>query len=159
MLRELERSTIKFLRKKKKTFNQIAQEVGCTRKTVAKVLKEPTDKVYARDNRVSQAEQYRSSIEEWLKQDIKVTRMLDIVRYEVENRYAGSKSAFYDYVARVRCEMEIKENEVMIRKIPPCMIPITIPEQHPHYPEQPGKALSPFRRRIGIAWGKVCGQI
>jgi len=84
-------------------------------KTVARALKEPIDRKYTRKSRVSQVEQYRSSIEEWLKQNVKISRMLDMVKYEIEEKYEGGKSAFYDYVAKARDEVEIKDNEVMIR--------------------------------------------
>ncbi len=115
MLREMERSTIKFLRKKGKTYNEIAREVGCNRETVARILKEPMDKKFQRPPSYSQVERYREQIEEWLRKGIKVTRMLEIVREDPDNPYTGGKSAFYEQVARMKSEMKLKEKEISVR--------------------------------------------
>lgn len=115
MLGEMERNTIKFLRKKGKTYQEIAKEIGCHRETVARVINEPTEKKYTRCTAESKAEPYHDRIKEWLKKGVRVSRMLDIVREEVSDPYTGSKTAFYVYVAKVRKEIKLQEQEATIR--------------------------------------------
>lgn len=115
MLNEMERNVIKFLRKKGKTYNEIAKEVGCDRKAVSRAMKQPVDKKYTSRQSTSQVERYRESIEAWVKAKLTVVRMLEKAREDLEAPYTGGKTAFYEYVAKVRCEMELKEKEIFIR--------------------------------------------
>jgi transposase len=115
MLTEMDRNVIKFLRKKGKTYNEIAKEIGCDRKAVSKAMKEPVDKRYANRPSSSQVEGYRESIEAWLKSKLKVTRMLEKAREDPLMPYAGGKTAFYEFVAKVREAMLLGEKEIFVR--------------------------------------------
>jgi len=115
MLNEMERNTIKFMRKKGRTYNGIAQEIGCNRETVTRSLKEPADKKYHRKQRESHAEPYRELIKVWLQEGVTITRMLEKAREDTNTRYTGGKSAFYDFVVKVRKEVQLEDTGVAVR--------------------------------------------
>src|SRR5690348_10534524 len=104
MLRQMERSTIKWMAKRGKSVRQIAQEVGHNRRTVARVLREPVERAPARRQRRSQVDPYRPQIAEWIAEGVTAARMLELARQDPEQPYTGSRSQFGEMVRRVRRE-------------------------------------------------------
>lgn len=115
MLKEMERNVIKWMNKKGKSYTEIGSEVGCHRETVAKVIKEPINKKYERECSGSQLEKYREQIEKWIKSELKVNRMLEKAREELEPLYEGSRSIFYEYVGKLKRELNEKGIETWVR--------------------------------------------
>lgn len=101
MYDQLDRSAVKALRRKGRNYSQIAEELGCDRKTVKRILEAPTDKTYQRDGHGSQADRFKADIERWLEGNVPVARMLQLAR-EVEEPYTGSRSAFFARVKQFR---------------------------------------------------------
>ncbi|MFC1745601.1 hypothetical protein ACFL35_16535 [Candidatus Riflebacteria bacterium] len=110
----MERSAIKYLKKKGKSNTEIASDVKHHRNTVAKVLKEPVDRVFSIPLRPSRVDRFRPEIEQWLQEGINVNRMLEMVREDFKNTYTGSRSAFYDRVSKIKKELELKTKEAVI---------------------------------------------
>lgn len=109
------RSEIKRLRKQGLSLTQIAARVGLHRNTVARVLREPSDGAYRRKPRSDAASAYEEQILTWLQDSVPAERMLEIVREQEEQRYEGSRSAFYAGVARIRKEAELATAERFVR--------------------------------------------
>lgn len=109
------RSEIRKLRKQGLSLTEIAARTGLHRNTVSRLLKEPPDRTYRRKPRPDAASPYEAKILAWLKDEVPVERMLELVQEEEEPRYAGSRSAFYAGVARVRKEAELSKAERFIR--------------------------------------------
>lgn len=102
MLRYMERSTIHFLKQKGWSNVQIAEFTGHHRDTIARVLQEEVDKKPKTRQRSSAADVFRTQIEGWLDQELPVIRMLECAREDQDHAYAGSETAFYDYVRKIR---------------------------------------------------------
>lgn len=100
------RSEIRRLRKQGLSLTQIARRVGVHRNTVARVLKEPATKTYEREPRSDAATPYAESIREWLKQQVPIERMLEMVGKDPDRPYTQSRSAFFAGVARIRKSVE-----------------------------------------------------
>ena len=115
MLKEMERTVIKYLRKKGKKYKEIGDEIGCHRETASKVMKEPVDKKYERISVENQVTPYHKEIEEWITSGIKVNRMLEKAREELDPPYSGCRSVFYDQVSKIRKELKEKAAETFIR--------------------------------------------
>lgn len=115
MLKEMERTIVKYLRKKGKTYNEIGEEVGCHRETASRIMKEPINKKYERVSSVSQFEEHKEQIKEWIRAGIKVNRMLEMAKEELSPAYAGGKTAFYEQVKKLREEVDKKDPEAAIR--------------------------------------------
>ena len=113
-MKEVKRSTIKCLKKKGVTITEIARLTGHTRKTVRRVLQEPTDKEYQRSNMTSIVDKhYKEDIKRWIRQDIPVKRMCEKAREDEDHPYEGSTSNFYDRVRKIREEVETEEDAVV----------------------------------------------
>ncbi len=100
------RSEIRRLRKQGLSLTEIAKHVGLHRNTVARLLKEPPTKVYTRAARADAATPYDASIREWMKEQMPVERMLQLVASDCQNPYTGSRSAFFAGVARIRAAVD-----------------------------------------------------
>lgn len=109
------RSEIKRLRKQGMSLTEIAHHVGVHRNTVARVLKQPPTKSYVRAARADAATPYTASIREWMKEQIPVERMLQMVAADCQNPYTGSRSAFFAGVARIREAVEAAKVEAYSR--------------------------------------------
>ncbi|MBS3787799.1 hypothetical protein KGY79_06320 [Candidatus Bipolaricaulota bacterium] len=101
-MKKVERSTIKCLKKKGVSITEIARLTGHTRKTVRRVLKEPTDKEYRRKDMGSIVDKYVEYIRRWIKQELTVKRMLEKAREDEDKPYQGGKTVFYDRVKEIR---------------------------------------------------------
>src|SRR5437879_7085100 len=102
MLRQMERSAIQHLAKRGKSQRQIAEELGHSRNTVARALREPVDRAPARRQRHSQVDPYRPRIEGWLAAGWTIVRMLEEVRADPAKPYTGGRSVFSEAVRRIR---------------------------------------------------------
>lgn len=100
------RSENRRLRKQGLSLTEIAKHVGLHRNTVARLLKEPPTKVYTRAARADAATPYDASIREWMKEQMPVERMLQLVASDCQNPYTGSRSAFFAGVARIRAAVD-----------------------------------------------------
>jgi transposase len=101
----MERSTIQVLHKRGKSIRQIAQEVGHSPTTVARLLREPVDRLPGGRRRRSQVDPYRGQIEQWLREGLTTVRMLELVRADPDQPYTGSRSQFGEMVRRLRAEV------------------------------------------------------
>ncbi len=115
MLRQMERSAIKVLAKRGKSQRQIAEELGHSRVTIRRVLQEPVDHRPARRQRSSKVDPYRAQIEQWVKDEVSIVRMLELARADPEQPYTGGRSVFSDHVRRIRQELERTEADVAVR--------------------------------------------
>ncbi len=67
-MKRVKRSTIKCLEKKGVSISEIARLTDHTRKTVRRVLQEPTDKEYERSNMESKVDKfYKEDIKRWIR--------------------------------------------------------------------------------------------
>ena len=115
MLRYMERSTIQYLKKKGWTNVQIAEFTGHHRDTVAKALREDVDKKPQPRNRESAAAVYAEQIDQWLDQGIPVKRMMEMAQKDKKQPFAGSETAFYDYVRKMRRKRQQAPANVALR--------------------------------------------
>jgi len=98
----MERSTIHLLHKRGKSQREIAQELGRSRATVARVLTEPVDRLPARRRRRSLTDPYREQISQWLKDGLTAERMLELARTDTLQPYQGGHSIFRAAVRQER---------------------------------------------------------
>src|SRR5262245_1388100 len=102
MLRQMERSTIQLLHKRGKSQRQIARELGYSRETVARALREPADRPPARRRRRSMVDPYREQIAQWVKDGLSAVRMLELARGDPAQPYRGGHSVFRAAVRQAR---------------------------------------------------------
>ncbi|MBS3813293.1 hypothetical protein KGY64_05665 [Candidatus Bipolaricaulota bacterium] len=103
----MKRSTIKCLKDCGNSISEIARQTNHTRKTVRRVLQEPTDKEYERSDMESIVDKhYKEDIKRWIREDIPVKRMCEKCREDEDHPYEGSTSNFYDRVRKLRHEVE-----------------------------------------------------
>jgi transposase len=102
MLRQMERSTIYLLAKRGKSLRQIAQELGRSPTTVARVLREPVDRAPARRRRPSLVDPYREQITQWVREGLTGVRMLELARADPERPYPGRHTVFRAAVQAAR---------------------------------------------------------
>ncbi len=102
MLGQMERGTVQVLARRGKSQRQIAKELGRNRRTIARALREPVEQTAGKRQRGSQVDVYRARIEQWLVEALPVVRMLELVRSDSEQPYAGSRSQFGEMVRRLR---------------------------------------------------------
>ena len=112
-MHQVERSYIKLLDKNDVTQKEIARRTDHTRKTIRRILKEPTDKEYRRKDMGSIVDKYVEDIKRWIKQDLTVKRMLEKAREDEDIPYQGGKTVFYDRVKEIREELENREDAVV----------------------------------------------
>ena len=115
MLRQLERSAVHLLAKRGKSQREISRELGMSRATVARVLREPLDKQPAKRNRGSSVDPLAEQIKQWLGEGLTTIRMLELARADPDHPYAGGRSVFGDYVRKVRLERERVLADVPVR--------------------------------------------
>jgi len=111
----MERSTIHLLAKRGKSRRQIARELGLSRKTVARALREPVDKQPAKRVRRSIVDPHEEQIRQWLRQGLTGVRMLELARADPEQPYRGGRSVFVGRVCRLRRELEQSLADVAVR--------------------------------------------
>ncbi len=111
----MERSTIQLLTKRGKSQRQIAKELGRSRTTVQRILREPVAHAPAKRQRVSQVDPFRPQIEQWLEQGLSTVRMLELARADPGTPYSGGRSVFNDMVRRIRLEHERRSADVPMR--------------------------------------------
>ncbi len=102
----MERSTAHLLSKRGKSIRRIAEELGRSPTTIAKVLKEPVDREPAPRHRRSGLDPWRPQIQGWLREGLSVVRMLELARGDPDEPYTGSRSHFGEYVRRMRREQQ-----------------------------------------------------
>lgn len=119
MLRQMERSRVPsgchLMAKRGTSIRAIAEELGHSPTTVSRVLREPMDREPKKRERHSQVDPYREQIKRWLEEGLPVVRMLELVRSESEQPYAGSRSQFGEMVRRIRQE---RDQELAAREVP-----------------------------------------
>jgi transposase len=76
----MERSTIHLLAKRGKSQREIAQELGRSRNTIARVLSEPVDQRPARRRRTRLTDSWHEQIASWVKDGLSAVRMLELAR-------------------------------------------------------------------------------
>jgi len=101
----MERGTMHLLAKRGKSIRQIAEELGRSPTTVARVLHEPVEQQPAARQRGSQVDPYRPRIEAWIREGLTAQRMLELARADDAQPYPGGHSVFRAYVRRVRQEL------------------------------------------------------
>jgi transposase len=114
MLRQMERSTIQVLAKRGKSIRRIAEEVGRSPTTVARVLGEPVDRPPTVRRRRSQVDPYREQICQWITERLSTVRMLELVRAGPEQPYTGSRSQFGEMVRRIRHKQEQQAQQLAV---------------------------------------------
>ena len=102
MLRRMERSTIHLLAKRGKSQREIAQELGRSRNTIARVLSEPVDQRPARRRRKRITDSWREQIASWIKDGLSAVRMLELARADADQPYGGCASVWRAAVRRER---------------------------------------------------------
>ncbi len=98
----MERSTIHLLAKRGKSLRQIAQELGRSPTTVARVLREPVDRAPARRRRPSVVDPYREQIAQWVREGLTGVRMLELARADPARPYPGRHTVFRAAVQAAR---------------------------------------------------------
>ena len=102
MLRQMERSAIQHLAKRGRSQREIAEELGHSRNTVARALREPVDRQPAPRRRRSRVDPYEPQIEQWLKGGWTIVRMLS-------SRRVATRSATTASAAVMRSSSEAKK--------------------------------------------------
>ena len=115
MLRQMERSAIQHLAKRGRSQREIAEELGHSRNTVARALREPVDRQPAPRRRRSRVDPYEPQIEQWLKGGWTIVRMLEEVRADPANPYTGGRSVFSEAVRRIRLTQRRAAADVPVR--------------------------------------------
>ncbi|HYU21240.1 MAG TPA: IS21 family transposase [Chloroflexota bacterium] len=98
----MERSSIQLLHKRGKSQREIARELGRSRVTVARALREPADRAPAQRDRPSIVDTYREDIGRWLEEGLTAARMLELARGDPDKPYPGGHSVFRAAVRRER---------------------------------------------------------
>jgi transposase len=115
MLRQMERSAIQVMAKRGKSQRQIAQELGRSRTTIARVLKEPVEQRPTKRRRQSKVETYRPQIERWIGEGLSIVRMVELARGDPAQPYTGGRTVFGDLVRRIRRELA---QQLAVREVP-----------------------------------------
>lgn len=102
----MERSAIQLLHKRGKSQRQIAKDLGYSRVTVARVLKEQVEIQPARRHRTSIVDPYREQIVRWVGEGLTAVRMLELARSDPERPYPGSHSVFRAAVRQERLKQQ-----------------------------------------------------
>ena len=102
MLRQMERSLIQLLHKRGRSQRQIAEELGHSRTTVARVLIEAVDRQPTCRPRRSKVDPYREQIRQWVQAGLSGVRMLELARTTSEPPYPGGRSVFRAVVRHER---------------------------------------------------------
>src|SRR5207247_1617023 len=100
MLRAMARGAVHYLKKRGLTDVAVAAQVGCERRTVARVVRQPVDHAYQRRSRPSRLAQWDAAVTAWLDASLPIKRMLELVRADSTTPYTGSPATWYRYVHR-----------------------------------------------------------
>jgi transposase len=111
----MERSTIHLLAKRGKSQRQIARELGRSRVTVARALREPVDRSPPKRRRASKTDPYRPQVEEGVRAGLTGVRMLELARGDRDRPYTGGHAVFRTLVRRVRREHAQQTADVPVR--------------------------------------------
>jgi transposase len=111
----MERSAIQVMAKRGKSQRQIAQELGRSRTTIARVLHEPVEQRPTKRRRQSKVEGYRPQIERWIDEGLSTVRMVELARNDPVQPYRGGRTVFGDLVRRVRRELAQQQ---AVREVP-----------------------------------------
>jgi transposase len=111
----MERSAIQLLHKRGKSQRRIAQELGLSRLTIARVLKEPVGRLPAQRRRSSIVDPYREKIGGWLSEGLTGVRMLELARTDLDQPYRGGHTVFRDVVHRERLRRAQAAADVPVR--------------------------------------------
>jgi transposase len=111
----MERSTIQLLHKRGKSLRQIARELGHSRVTVTRALREPVDRAPAPRDRPSIVDSYQEDISRWLDEGLTAVRMLELARSDPEKPYQGGQSVFRAAVRRERLRRAQLAADVPVR--------------------------------------------
>ena len=111
----MDRSAINALYLRGMSKSEIAQKMGCSRKTVRKILSEKVEKVYHRNPAGSLVDLFRDDIFRWFDQNVPVSRMLEMVREDADHPYRGGKTIFYNRVKEFRNQWKQSGQEAWIR--------------------------------------------
>lgn len=82
--------------------SEIARKMGCSRKTVGKILSEKVEKVYHRNPTGSLVDMFQDNIFGWFDQNVPVGRMLELAREDTDHPYSGGKTIVYNRVKEFR---------------------------------------------------------
>lgn len=110
----MERSAVRSLRKRGLSYRKIAEQLQCDKKTVIRILQTPVDQRYRREPLGSQVDRFREQILEWLRKEVPIVRMLELVREDREP-YTGSRSVFFRRVKMLREEWELERVDKFVR--------------------------------------------
>ena len=104
MLTFMERSTIKYLKKRGFSNTAIGEVIGHHRDTVKKALEEPVliERTKSEHSRLSAVSVFDEKIIGWLDQGVRINRMMELAQADPVHHYAGGETAFYDYVRKIR---------------------------------------------------------
>jgi transposase len=111
----MERSAIQVLANRGKSQRGIARDLGVSRDTVARVLREPVDRRPARRSRPSTVDAFRPQIEQWLNDGLSIVRMFELVRSYEDMPFRGGRSTFSDRVRQIRAELRRQQVDVPVR--------------------------------------------
>jgi transposase len=111
----MERSSIQLLHKRGKSQRQIARELGRSRVTVARALREPVDRAATPRDRPSIVDPYREDIGRWLGEGLTAARMLELARTDPDKPYSGGHSVFRGGVRRERLRRARLAADVPVR--------------------------------------------
>jgi len=111
----MERSAVHLLRKRGKSVRAIAAELGHSKTTIVRALREPVDQPPTRRQRVSLVDPWRSQITEWLRQGLSAVRMLELARDDPERPFGGCDSVWR---AAVRRQRLVVEHEQAVADVP-----------------------------------------
>jgi len=115
MLDFMERSAIKLLKKRGNTDTEIAKVLDRDRKTVRRILTEPSDKQLERQKRGSLVGPYKDKILQWIQEGVPVKVMLERVKKDSQMPYQGGSSIFYQRVRSIRQENQMTKQKAIWR--------------------------------------------
>ena len=111
----MERSTIHLLAKRGKSQRAIARELGYSRTTITRALREPVSRSPAARHRPSRVDPFHDQIRTWLQDGLSGVRMLELARSDPDQPYTGGRSVFTDAVCRIRRELARSTADVPLR--------------------------------------------
>lgn len=106
---------MQLLHKRGKSQRQIARELGHSRVTVVRALREAVDRRPATRPRSSIVDPYRAQIRLWLEAGLTAARMLELARADLDQPYRGGHSVFRDAVHRERLRQKQGSVDVPVR--------------------------------------------
>jgi transposase len=104
MIRQMERSAAHLLAKRGQSIRQIAQALGHSPTTIARILREPVDQHPAPRQRRAAVNAYHDLVVRGISEGLSGVRLLELARADPEHPYQGSRSNFGAYVRRLRRE-------------------------------------------------------